>query len=1025
MASEVETVPSIDSRPIGADPIVPSPPRSANVAALPLLPASLTCFEAAEALDPGALLEELRTRLGARRAETEHNPFGNPIQLLALDLGRRLDAGELSLAAIEQLIQRLTTLSFAGRAARLGRYLGASDEAANRATVKRLIEGLAQDDGGRPETVPFETFRKRVEGERFGIVITAHPTFALARELRLLLSELALAGTGSEPAPEGLLAAAGAREHRPDRPLDLEEEHRQAVDALINLHGALSEVYDVVFEVAEELYPDRWTELSPRLLTLASWVGYDLDGRSDIPWTVTFAKRLRVQILQLERYRQAARALRGTVAGGSPAGDLLELLEARLALAIKQAEDEMAIFADPAANSSSWRGQLARAARAMHAGREARLVDAGQLLDLIERALRLAGDPVLRRRLCILRAEIRTHGLGLAHTHTRLNARQLHNAIRKTVGMDHAPDDPSHRLSYLNAISALIDQAQPVRINFGSLLLEKATAKRTFMIIAQLLKYVDATQPIRFLIAECETGFTLLTALYFARLFGVEDKVEISPLFETRVALEQGSRVIAEALGVTSFRAYVQRQGRLCVQTGFSDAGRSLGQIAAAYAIERLRLAIGRELARQGLADVELVVFDTHGELIGRGGHPESFADRLDYVGTPALRAALTRLGIACKQEVSFQGGDGYVYFSTPRAAFTSMTRILEHALAPPDEVDDPFYRETDYVHEFFTVVQRFNQQIMDDPCYGALLGAFGAHLLHPSGSRPVQRQHDSWSGQINLEHPSQLRAIPHNAILQQLGYLANTIGGVGQAVTRDPERFQRLYQDSSRFRRLMTMVEHAFKYSDLIVLRAYIDLFDPGLWLQLAAQRGEDLRPRELQAEELQALAAVMERAAVHERLTRIWRVFTRDYMDLANALREHRRRTRQAGAQPIAVDATSRDIMHLLHALRIVLIQRLYLLAIRVPEFSGRHELTRESLIARLIQLDVEAAVAQLGQIFPVVDPAGFDDDFGEPATYQSAESQSYGQEHAQIFEPIAKLYTLIRRIGVAVIHNVGTLG
>ena len=190
----------------------------------------------------------------------------------------------------------------------------------------------------------------------------------------------------------------------------------------------------------------------------------------------------------------------------------------------------------------------------MHAGREARLVDAGQLLDLIERALRLAGDPVLRRRLCILRAEIRTHGLGLAHTHTRLNARQLHNAIRKTVGMDHAPDDPSHRLSYLNAISALIDQAQPVRINFGSLLLEKATAKRTFMIIAQLLKYVDATQPIRFLIAECETGFTLLAALYFARLFGVEDKVEISPLFETRVALEQGSRVIAEALGVTSFR---------------------------------------------------------------------------------------------------------------------------------------------------------------------------------------------------------------------------------------------------------------------------------------------------------------------------------------------------------------------------------------------------------------------------------------------------------------------------------------
>ncbi len=146
----------------------------------------------------------------------------------------------------------------------------------------------------------------------------------------------------------------------------------------------------------------------------------------------------------------------------------------------------------------------------------------------------------LQRELCVLRAPITSFGLGLAHTHVRLNARQLHNAIRKTIGMDHGPDDPSHRLTYLNAISALIDGVVPVQINFGSLAAEKATAKRVFMIIAQTLKYVDASQPIRFLIAECETGFTLLTALYFAKLFGVEEKVEISPLFETLIGLERG-----------------------------------------------------------------------------------------------------------------------------------------------------------------------------------------------------------------------------------------------------------------------------------------------------------------------------------------------------------------------------------------------------------------------------------------------------------------------------------------------------
>ena len=72
------------------------------------------------------------------------------------------------------------------------------------------------------------------------------------------------------------------------------------------------------------------------------------------------------------------------------------------------------------------------------------------------------------------------------------------------------------------------------------------------------------------------------------------------------------------------------------------------------------------------------------------------------------------------------------------------------------------------------------------------------------------------------------------------MGFLANAIGGVGEAVAKDPERFQRLYEDSPRFRRLMTMVEHAFKFSDLAVLKAYIELFDPGFWLARASSRGE-----------------------------------------------------------------------------------------------------------------------------------------------------------------------------------------
>jgi phosphoenolpyruvate carboxylase len=268
-----------------------------------------------------------------------------------MEIRRRLDAGELSLATLEQLIQRLTMDSFVRRSERMGRYLGVCGRAANLERLRKLLRDLTRHDDG---TAPFESFRRAVERDRFGIVITAHPTFSLAKALQQILVALAL-GSSRDGTPldaaarQSLIEQASHAEHRPDQPLDLFEEHRQSVAALANLHAVLDVVYDLVFQVAQEAYPDRWTELNPRLVTLASWVGYDLDGRSDIPWTATFAKRLRVQVLKLERYRETAARLRTMVEGVSGIGDILELLEARLALAIKQAGDEIAVFESDAA----------------------------------------------------------------------------------------------------------------------------------------------------------------------------------------------------------------------------------------------------------------------------------------------------------------------------------------------------------------------------------------------------------------------------------------------------------------------------------------------------------------------------------------------------------------------------------------------------------------------------------------------------------------------------------------------------
>ena len=169
-------------------------------------------------------------------------------------------------------------------------------------------------------------------------------------------------------------------------------------------------------------------------------------------------------------------------------------------------------------------------------------------------------------RCAVARAGLVSHGLALAHTHTRLNAAQIHNVVRQRLGIADPPEDPAHRRALFSAINAALDAVQPVAVDFGALLVEQASAARLMMTVAQIVKHVDGSVPVRFLIAETETGYTLLAALWLARLFGVERHIEISPLFETAEALEQGATVLEEALRSPHYRAYLQadRAGSRC-----------------------------------------------------------------------------------------------------------------------------------------------------------------------------------------------------------------------------------------------------------------------------------------------------------------------------------------------------------------------------------------------------------------------------------------------------------------------------
>ena len=917
-------------------------------------------------------LLDLTARLGARANE---DPFGNPVLLVALAITRRVDQGALTFAQIEALIRHLRDAAFADRAARIAAYVGGIDRDANDASLLRLAQHLLRPDPN-DSPVRWAEYRDLVERSRFAAVFTAHPTFALPAMVNHALANAAC----GRPAP-------AFASHRPP-PITLGEEFEQAAAAIANGRDAVDRFNAALLAVARSAWPDRWTDLNPRPVILSSWVGYDTDGRTDIGWWDTLRLRLEMKRLQFARLHAQLNALPRT-----------EPLAARVAEALDAVTAQHA-----ACPTTQDPPRVAAFAHTLIESRDVALTSPDPLLPLFQAAIDAAPDDHVKLALCVARAGLVSHGLSLAHTQTRLNAAQLHNVVRQRLGIADPPEDPAHRRALFSKINAALDTVEPIPVDFGALLAEQASAARLMMTIAQIVKHVDCSVPIRFLIAETETGYTLLCALWVAKLFGVDRCIEISPLFETADALEHGATVLEEALRSPHYRAYLQATGKLALQFGYSDSGRYVGQLAASYLIERLRLKIAAMLERHGVSGVEVILFDTHGESIGRGAHPGSLADRLKYLSPTASRQALFHAGLAVRDESAFQGGDGYLLFGTPELALATITRIAEQTFHPAaGPIEDPVYADPDFAADFFATVRAGMEALVEDTGYAALLGAFGPALFDRTGSRPAARQSEGMAGAARIRHPRELRAIPNNAILQQLGWCANTLQGIGAAAARHPESFAEMHAKSRRFHRAMELATHALAHSDIDVLRAVIASLDPGTWLDRAAHTRLPGR-----REALVAVARALERLNIWAHAQSMFRRIQADHL----ALRV---------IWPDAPRMATREM--LLHALRLALVHRIWLLSTEISDFSPRHGVTRPVLEAAILRLDIDAALDVLAEIFPAAPDPSAEADYAEPAAPRA--SNAYAKEHAEIFGPMRQLFAMVREIATAVTHEVGAFG
>lgn len=940
-------------------------------------------------------LDEVTLRNGLKelRAQIPDQPALNPIVNVAFDLSRRLEAGEISIGELKALATRLMDSALVHRALLLRDQIGLvsdaeTDDEFSKFIHERAVRGGEGDAG-------LKAFTERFARPRNGIVFTAHPTFGISEALSDKMAEIAISGK-AEGHSIGL-------PHRPDAPLTLEYEHKSAQRAIANLRTAYFDILGRYFGSALKVFGEPVLKTRPVLATFASWVGYDLDGRTDINWSFSFLVRLKEKAAALSDIRDRFGALRSVLGDAGDMPRLVRQLQGKLDLGIAAVQKHITAIEKATAKTLN----LADAANIITEDDGYNFTSVDPILALLDQIMDAAPNQEAKVKVASLLGLVQATGLGMSHIHLRVNAVQINNAFRAFVH-----ESWTRNLSEgqaLDRIVEMIKNAKPQSVNFETLDLENATAIRQFALAAQILKHVDADTPIRYLIAECESPATILIAVYFAKLFGVAHKVDISPLFETPAALETGPRLIERLLAEDAYREYVGARGRISVQTGYSDAGRFIGQIAAGLSHERLHFGLAEVVRKANMPGVETLIFSTHGESMGRGTHPGTMRRRLRYVFSGEARWRFANAGLPVKHETSFQGGDGYLFFANTAFAKRALTTIIISG-KDPGGGEDPFYADQNFALDFLLRLRDYQQELFAHPGYRALLGAFGANLLFKTGSRPVKRQGDHHSDRGD---PARMRAIPNNAILQQFGYVANVVSGLGNAVTSDRERFIALAKTSQRLRPLIEMIGRAKQLSSLNAIGANAAVFDAGFW----AHRASWTREPHLDA----AFKTLADRLLDDDRAEKV--------KGLAHYLRldaiELHSLLDQIGIEAGKIPDDHRLELDLLQAVRLTLIMRIFILAAQLPRFTPTNEVTYDEIVRKALSLEIPDVIAVMRQAFPRRTATHDDAAFREKATYLPKGIDDYARIETEILDPMEQAYQLVLEIGTGISHHWGAFG
>ena len=194
----------------------------------------------------------LETNLAEHKKAVASDPQANPVKLLAYDISKAVEDRSIAFRDIEALVKNL---SDKGAIDRINRLRG-------RAGVDRFkqLSGEITQAAETQAAKGFEAFKSWAEKPGQGIVLTAHPTFSLSRDIRNTLGAIA---SSKGKALDGLTDTLKTHPYLPKRAPTLIEEHEDTQATLIRIQSALNKLNAVVSGRRGQTFPERVDNRDP------------------------------------------------------------------------------------------------------------------------------------------------------------------------------------------------------------------------------------------------------------------------------------------------------------------------------------------------------------------------------------------------------------------------------------------------------------------------------------------------------------------------------------------------------------------------------------------------------------------------------------------------------------------------------------------------------------------------------------------------------------------------------------------